>query len=79
MPKATSEATKAAIASAVPPLSLSTTVRATAAPPARGATVGVDWVGTPDSRELLLAGVALHPDDGADADDVVVHDPLAMG
>ena len=47
MPKATSEAIKAAIASAVPPLSLSTTVRATAAPPARGATVGVGWVGTP--------------------------------
>ena len=47
MPKATSEATKAAIASAVPPLSLSTTVRATAAPPARGATVGAGWVETP--------------------------------
>jgi len=47
MPKATSEANKAAIASAVPPLSLSTTVRATAAPPARGATFGAGWVGTP--------------------------------
>ena len=47
MPKATSEATKAAIASAVPPLSLSTTVRATAAPPARGVTFAAGWVGTP--------------------------------
>jgi len=47
MPKATSEASRAAIASAVPPLSLSTTVRATATPPARGATVEAGGVGTP--------------------------------
>jgi hypothetical protein len=47
MPKATREAKRAAMASAVPPLSLSTTVRATAAPPARGVTFGVGWVGTP--------------------------------
>jgi len=47
MPKATNEANRAAMASAVPPLSLSTTVRATAAPPARGVTFGAGWVGTP--------------------------------
>ena len=40
IPKATIDATSAAIAKAVPPLSLSTTVRATATPAARGATTG---------------------------------------
>jgi hypothetical protein len=47
MPKATSEASRAAMASAVPALSLSTTVRATATPPARGVTFGAGWAGTP--------------------------------
>ena len=39
----------------------------------------VDRVRPPELGQLLLAGVSLHPDNGADADYFVVDDPLAMG